>query len=213
MSLRRIRQLAGLNESITDDPALNSEIERRLDALPSDIRTPVLDALDVLYNAGHPLTLQDWAETIRQINGDPDMPMKDVLKTTVTQFPICVSKTAPGTYEWKVVQSSDSEDIDPQTAMALHSHVGITQAALQVMRHLGSFTVDELKAALSRAIHAPPQVVDEFVNHLMTTFGSMLDQQGNRYTLKIDPIQTRDMTMQNLRNLANRPGQPPDTNY
>ena len=77
MSLRRIRKLAGLNESITDDPTLNSEIERRLDALPSNMRTPVLDALDVLHSAGHPITLQDWAAKVREINGDPDMPMKD----------------------------------------------------------------------------------------------------------------------------------------
>ena len=209
MSLHHLRRLAGLPtllESIADTPELNLEIERRLDSLPENIRTSVLDALEALKDATGPLTTQEWAERVRTVHGDPNMKMGEVLKAAVTQFPFVVSRTAPKTYEWRVVASSSEELVDPDTQEAIGSQVELTQDAFDIMREMGSFSAHDLERRLNAETGLPMMVVRAFVEHLLTNFESMLTRDGETYTVKEEPPATRDGTMRLLRDLTARRG-------
>jgi hypothetical protein len=198
MSLRRLRLLAGLNESIADTSETNAEIESRLDQLPSEMRTHVLDALDVLKSAGKPVTLSDWADTIRSINGDGEMPMGEVLKAAVQQFPMVVAKVAAKTYQWITEKPTAATTVSDQ----IRSNVGLTSQAFAIMRAMGSFTEQELKNRLSASGNVPAQVVDGFVDHLMQNFSSMLVKNGDRYSVKDEQPADRDTTMQSFRDIV-----------
>jgi len=206
MSIRRLKKLSGLNESVADDPHTNSEIERRLDELPSEMRTSVLDALDVLKSAGHTgLTVSQWAERIRQINGDSEMPLADVLKTTVKHFPIVVKKLASKTYAWEVVKSADDEDFDPEMMSAVGSQVELTHMALAFMKSKPEgFTVYDLKTNFENN-GVPHEIVDSFVDHLINHFHGMLVKQGDRYKMKPEASPTRGETMQSFRDMVVNP--------
>lgn len=213
MSFYRLRQLAGLTESIADDPVINQEIERRLDSLPDATRGPALDALELLKDAGpNGLLLQVWADKIRELHDLDTMGM--LLKTVVQTFPNVVSKVARGHYVWTIARSSDDEVIDADQQAALGSQVALTSRAFAHMRrHPGPFTADWLAGALSNGLEPVPLAVARpFVDHLLTQFASMLLRHqgpgGDTYTLKPETPQTRDATMAQFRDLAAKPPTP-----
>lgn len=195
-----------LRETITDDAALNAEIERRLALLPADQRTPVLDALEVLMMAGQPITVADWAQRLRNINQDPDMEVGNTLKAAARGFPTVISRTAPGTYQWRVVRSADDEVIDPELSAQLGGQVSMINGIMDIMRGLGTWTLPELAAGISTRLGLPPAQGRAIADHVISTFGSMLDRQAGGYRLRDEAPADRDTNMRLLRGLAQRPG-------
>jgi hypothetical protein len=200
MSRRRLRKLAGINESIADTPETNRQIVGVLDQLSAELRTPVLDALECLKDAGSSgLTLVAWAAQIRSMHGE-DMPMGEVLKTAARQFPFVVKKVAPKTYAWE-----DQSDI---AAAQLGSQVDLTSKAFALMRSMQNFTERDLAQRLSAAGHLPPEHVAAFVDHLIQNFTGMLIKTGNTYALKAEKPVTNADTMQSFRDIVQGPPKP-----
>ena len=211
MSFHRLRKLAGLVESIADEPDTNLEIERRLDSLPSATRGPALDALELLKDAGpNGLLLQAWADKIRELHDLDTVGM--LLKTVVTTFPNVVSKLARSHYVWKIVHASDDEVIDADLQAMMGRQVDLTSRAFSHMRRRQgqSFTPDWLAKALSSSLDGLPLTVTRpFVDHLLHQFAGMLIHQtspaGDTYRLKPETPHTRDATMAQLRDLGHPP--------
>jgi hypothetical protein len=204
MSIHRLRKLAGLNESIGDTPEINAEIERRLLLIASDLRTPVLDALEIIKDAGKPISLSDWATKVREMYSDNDMPMAEILKTAVKEFPIVISKVAPKIYQWQIVRTYHDEPIDDETTSSMGDQINLTQDALNIMKKFGSFTIDELKRRLSAEVHLPPMVISAFVEHLLQNFSGMLIKSGDRYSIKTETPLSRTDTMQQFRDIVTK---------
>ena len=202
MDLNRLKTLAGLLESVADSPEINAQIEKRLDLLPSHMKTPVLDALEVLKNEGGPISVADWAQKVREIHSDEDMPMAEVLKTATREFSMCVHRTAPKTFEWKV--GVEDDEMDPSVQYQVGQQVELTNDALDIMREMGSFTKDQLAKRLMAETGLPQMVVDGFVEHLITSFGTQLDQHGDVYKFKDEEPQTRDKSMNMFKDLVRK---------
>jgi hypothetical protein len=197
MSRRRLRRLAGLNESIAGTPESNQQIESVLDQLPAELRTPVLDALECLRDAGPSgLTLINWAAQIRSMHGD-DMPMSDVLKTTATRFPFVVKRIAPKTYAW--------EDQSEVAAAHLGAQVDLTSEVFALMRSMHRFTARDLAQRLSANRRLSPEQAAGFVDHVLHNFAGMLVKTGDTYSLKAEKPVSNAETMQSFRDIVRRP--------
>jgi hypothetical protein len=203
MSLRRLRKLAGLMETVADEPEVNAEIERRLNSVPREMRTLILDALEVLKDAGpQGLAPIDWAKQVRNIHGDTSIQMKPILSLIVKEFPNVVVKLQPKVYAWRVLKASRGVDnFDERTTEALHQQVELTSIVLDLMRRMDSFTAKSLATVISGNSRIQPDVALRLVNHYLETFSSMLIKNGDRYKMKPEE-QTNAMDL--LRSLATK---------
>lgn len=212
ISFRRLRKLAGLKESITDDVGLNSEIDRRLTALPKEIQMPVLDALDVLQAAGAKgLTLSNWADTIRRMYGNSEMSMGEILKTAVSSFPNVVKKLAPKHYAWHVMSANQTSD-DPLNDVhgdmfSAHTDaiIRLKERAFALIRSNGGrFTAQELKDRLGPRNLGKP-FIDNFVANFIESFRGSMTKDGDTYTMQLEPPESREHTMQHFRDIVAKP--------
>jgi hypothetical protein len=208
MRLWRLRKLAGLTETIADDPHTNYEIERRLQSYPAEMRIALLDALEIVKDAPNGLSAGEWAERIRRVHGEDEMPLGEVLSAIKRDFDFVVRKNLSGRWSW-VRSDAPEADMDPMVRQALEGQVGLTHAAMEAMRAMGSFTEASLSAELSRRTHIPVHITRLFVQHLMQQFRSMIQPDGRgAFHLVPEPETNRDDTMSFLRSLADRKDRP-----
>lgn len=198
---------APLTETITDDAALNAEIERRLDTLPRDQRVMVLDALEVLQAAAAGISVQDWAQRLAELNQDSRLEMGEVLKTTARIFPDLVQRVSPKTYRWHVVRSGSDEIHEPELQARIGQQVEMVSKILQIMRRLGEWTPDQLARHIERVFHLAPSTAHALADHAVRTFGSMLELRDGVYRLRDEARADRQSTMDLFRRLAQRDGQ------
>lgn len=209
MSFRRLRRLAGLRESIADDPHTNAEIERQLAGYPKDQQTIMLDALDVLKMAGPDgLRPVEWANKVRAVHGDEDLVLGDTLKAVAAMT--VVQRLPSGAYAWLTAPAPIPDDelaSDPHRNL-IQTQIGMSDMVLDLMKSLPSFTQHELAALIAVRTRAAPEVAYQFAEHFMTTFRHMLEPAPGgmgKMRVKRDDATTRDSNMSLFRDLASRP--------
>jgi hypothetical protein len=206
MDLRRLRQLSGMKrplfESVTPDPALNADIERRLVTFPGEMQTQILDALEALQT-GNELSASEWMRAVRQLH--PDADVGKVLTTVVREFDCCVKKLGDKRYGFVASRAVDDgiENMDPATKSAISMQVGLTYDALEAMGEKDSFTRDDLHTFLTGHGLRGSQV-EMFADHLLNHFGAE-SLGGDRFRIPQDEPVTKDDTMDFLRGIANDP--------
>lgn len=214
MDLNRLRRLAGftISESVSNDPALNAEIEnrlkrvRRLGWLMRDniTETAILDALDVLHRAGEAgVSVSEWAEGVKALH--PDMSMKALLSLTVKEFDCCVSRIGDKRYAFVEKRASEDgiDDVDPQTRSMVSMQVGFVYDALEAMGEKGQFTKGDLIDYLGARGMSGPQAT-MYADHLLTNFGA--EKIGHDlYRMPQDEPTSNAKTMDFLRSIANDP--------
>ena len=209
ISIRRLQRLAGLNETIADEPETNAQIEELLDNFPSHLRGIALDALDILKIAGDEgISVSEWADSIRQIHGDSDVKLNQLLKMVVTSFPFCVKKIAPKEYVWQLPGSNDDlndpDQTDPTNTSMMNDMIGLTHATLNFIKTMGIFTADALAEALAASENIGRNHADAFVQQFLDHFSGMLIKDGKRYRMKQESLNTREKTMDMFRDLVSK---------
>lgn len=198
MDLRRLQQLAGLTETITNDSQLNSRIEAALDTVAPDDRPAILDALEILYSGAEPITARTWADQVKALHPESDPAV--ILTQTRRLFPWLAARTADNQYQWHVVN-----ELDP-AYRAMHSQITLTDTAKHIMKTLGTFTLQQLTDQISSELNVPPHSIVGWVMHLLQSLPGKITQQGNTYTYHTAPAPTRSANMDLLRRLAGNPG-------
>ena len=193
-----------LSETITDDAALNAEIERRLDTLPRDQRVMVLDALEVLQASAAGISVQDWAQRLVDLNQDSSLKAGEVLKTAARVFPDLVQRVAPKTYRWHVIRSSSDEIREPELQAQIGQQVEMVSNILRIMRRLGQWTTAHLAQSIAQEFHLAPSTAHALADHAIHTFGSMLELRDGVYRLRDEAQADRQSTMDLFRKLAQR---------
>ena len=227
MSLNRLRRLAGLNESFTDDPKLNADIERNLALLPTGSQPIVMDVLETIYNAGqNGISVDDVVEQVKQLNIHEPTGEYGELKAGVTAIVrhLLTSKRSifsnkerggfgdfieqrNGKFFWKSTRNDMDLDteVDPQTRAAVGSQVELTSKALEAMRMLtrtsGLFTERDLARYLVNHVNVPKEMAINFANHVIGQFRSMLTKVDGGYALHDETPTTRDDSMKLFRDL------------
>ena len=198
------------NESISDKQAINFQIENILKKYKPAEQTRILDALEALQQAGkNGLSPADWAAKVKELHPDNDFKMSDLLSNTVKNFQCCVKRLGPGIYAW---DDSDRgiEDVSPETRDALSSQIRLSNLVLQVMTHMGEFTLPDVAQTISQRTGMPLNMASEYAKHIIDQFrGSKISDLGNgEYKVNVEPKNTADDQIANLKRLA---GLGPDT--
>ena len=113
MSNRRLRKLAGLNEFITDDPAVNAEIERRIGAENSALW---LDALEVVKDSGkNGISPAGVATRVRAIHHglSPDT-MRNLIADLTDKFDNVVRTDHRGWLYWRAPEPNIEDAVAPE---------------------------------------------------------------------------------------------------
>lgn len=209
MSIRRIRKLAGLNETITSDPAVNAEIERRLhsDNKFAQDSNLWLDMLEIIQEVGrNGISPAGLSTRMKEIHGRATTVLRQMIPQLATKFDNVVRTDHRGWLFWKEPESDIESEVDPMTRQAIGAQVDLTYEALDLMRSMtrdrGSFTQDELVASLSRVAGVPRAIAAAFAEHIIAQFRSMLIQNvAGHYIMKPEPVTNRGDSMQFFRDL------------
>jgi hypothetical protein len=196
MDISRILHLAGLTESYSDDPAQSQEIERRLTTLQvdSEMRTAVLDALDIVVNSAG-ISTNEWAASLRKMH--PRLATGDAVKEALS--------LAAKTYKDMIAKDKADQLWKPRKSeheMMMTSRIELTHKAVQLVRQMNDFTPRQLVEELVSQTHNPRPYMEQFVEMFLEHFGKMLTTNPNgTLSLKRDDV-TRDGTMQSFRNIV-----------
>ncbi len=216
MSNRRLRKLAGLTESISEDPAINRKIVAVTDRHSPEEQTKILDALEGVKDAGTKgISASDWATHVRNLHPDPDFKVGAFLTNVVKEFAFVIKRLAPKLYGWVETAPNDDDDIDPAMKHAVRSQVDLTYDILETMREMGEFTKTDLIARVGQSMpQVPRQQAAQFVDHLLGQFAASLQKIGpDRYRMKPEKPNTTGDSMNRFRDIANRYGAAPDDDY
>ncbi len=216
MSINRIRKLAGLKESITNDPEINAEIERRLASPPSELgfQPPAhvwLDLLEIIQDGGRDgVSLNQIMDKMRKMNADDpgtlgiiDYAINSMLKYLPKMFDNVVRVDNKGIFRWKTDEDRTYDETDPEIRNALASQVELTSITQDIMRRLtaehGSFSEAELAENLKTRIGP---MATFYANHIIGQFRSMLlTVSPGRYAMMNEAPRTRDDSMDLFRDL------------
>jgi hypothetical protein len=161
-----IKDQPTINESISNNPNINAQIEKVLDGFSHIDQTHILDALEILQDAGQiGLSPTQWSESMKKLYPENDFSVIEILKTTVKQFPFCVKRTGDKNYIW-------SDTISPETKDAVSKQVKMTYAGLDLMKQLGTFTIADLATKLATRFQMPTELANKFADHLVHSTGS-----------------------------------------
>lgn len=197
-----------LSETVADRPSTNIRIERLLQQHDRAAQTRILDALEAVKHAGpEGLSVQAWADAVRQLHPEENYSLKDLLKTVAREFGCCVRRVAEKTYGWDE-SDRDIADVSPEVRAAVGSQIALTHAAMAAMRQMGEFSRDELAARLARATGMPPEQAALYAEHVIGQFvGGTLERIGpDRYRVVAEPRPTTDDHIANLKDIARRAG-------
>lgn len=203
-----------VNESISDKPSVNAEIEKLLRGLDPSEQTRTLDALEALKNAGDAgLSPTEWADKVRMLHPDGDFSMKDLLKSVVTKFKCCVQRAGDKLYVWND-DERDLGDVPPEVAGAIRGQVQLASTSMEIMRRLGEFTLPQLATEIHTRTGLPLSAASEFADHLINQFhGGMVTPIGDgKFKVNVEPKKTADDHMDDLRNILKNAGLNPGDN-
>jgi len=162
-------------ETITDDPHINRTIEHGLKKIPEELRVPVLDALEIIYMNQEPITVQDWADRLADLHQNLDL--GSTLKTTVTEFPWLITRTAPRTYQWQ-----ENLDKKPENRSDHAGAIDLARTVLAGMKTLKTFTLDELAAWVKQQTGIPLQQITPYISHVISAFPDKIQKTQGGYT-------------------------------
>ena len=197
-----------IEESISDKPSVNAEIEKVLKTVEPADQTRMLDALDALKNAGdNGLSPTEWAAKVKELHTENDFSMKDLLKSVVTKFKCCVQRAGDKLYVWND-EDKGLGDVDPEVANAVRGQVQLTSTSMQLMRDMGEFTIPQLASQIHDRTGLPLSAATEFADHLVQQFhGGMITPIGDgKFKVNDEPKKTTDDHMDDLRNMLKNAG-------
>lgn len=197
-----------LNESISDNPSINAQIEKLLGKHDAEQQTRILDALDALKMAGPSgLSPVAWATKVNELHPDGGFSMQDLLKTVVSQFKCCVKRIGDKLYAWDDSES-EMDGVPPEMAAAVKGQVKLASESLKIMKELGEFTIPQLATSISERTGLPLSDASAFADHLVQQFhGGMITPVGDgKFKVNIEKKKTSDDHIAGLKDLLKNAG-------
>lgn len=193
-----------LRESISDKPGTNAQIEKILQKHAPAEQTRILDALEALQQAGPDgLSPMGWATKVKELHPEGDFSMPDLLKGVVKEFGCCVRRAGEKQYVWDDADRG-IDDVAPEVRDAVSTQVKLSKVAMELMDKLGEFTANDVATKLNQRTGMPVDHALNYAQHMIDQFiGTKIsDLGGGRYKVNVEPKNTADSQIDNLKRLA-----------
>lgn len=188
-----MRNFINMVESISQNPDVNANIDQRLEILPKDLQSIVLDALDqIMISGDEGLSGGHLLGLLRKLNPDiDDAGCKAVLKEIVNNFKFCVSLVG-NQFTWKEKEAVEhDDDIDPALHAMASQQIAITSSILDEMNRRGEFTEEEILPIIMGHGMSLDMARMFFDHTISTMVGKTLRSENGKYRL----IKTEPKTM------------------
>ena len=201
-----------LTESIADKQSVNFQIERILRAHEPAMQTKLLDALELVKDAGTTgVAVADWAAKIKQLYPDEDFSVGELLKTAVKEFGCCVKRLGDKRYGW-TEDDNTPVTADPATRAAMGGQIQIAKITMDAMKELGEFTAEELGVSVAGKTGMPTAVAIQYAQSVIDQFtGDTLSKVGNRYKIRAMKSKSSTDHVTDLKDIIRRAGLGPKT--
>jgi hypothetical protein len=170
--------------TISEDPALNTEIESRLLNFEPTMRTILLDALEVLKNAGEAgYNQEDWHTALQEM--DPTTSERDIvfaINASIRSFDCCVrSLSVRPVYVWYEslagVAVEDDGSMSNEEKNAIGTQVALAHRLMSIAQKLKTFTRNQLAAAGQQA-GLSRMMIDAYIDHFIQQFAGTVFKQN-----------------------------------
>lgn len=190
----RMRKFMKIVETITNDMALNSQIEDALAPLPSGDRTKVLDGMEIVHGARGGINISGWAQQMREMwPGESTDELKRIWKLMTGHFPNLIHRGNDGYYSFStmpdtpVAPTPDLDTTSPLAQMAKHQ-IEATATIQGIMRELGTFTPDMVEERYSANYGSHPEMAHALVQHVIDQSAASVKPNGNGSYSWHDPV-------------------------
>jgi hypothetical protein len=201
-----------LIESIADKQSVNFQIERILRGHEPAMQTKLLDALELVKDAGTSgVAVGEWAAKIKQLYPDEDFSIVDLLKTAVREFGCCIKRLGDKRYGWSEEDDTALVTADPATRAAMSGQMQLAKITMDTMKELSEFTAEELGTAVADKTGMPAAVAIQYAQSVVDQFtGDTLSKVGNRYKIRSVKTKTASDHVTDLKDIMRRAGLSPD---
>ena len=174
-------QYEHLEESVSDDPAINQLIDQNLAHLDVPEQSKYLDALEALQNAGRTgMTGQQWMAAYRAVRGTNEDDT-DVVKTCARLFMGTTIEKVGLNYVWNidgVSYQDDAETPDPLSA-AVGGHVDLTYELLAYCRTMETVNIRSLSRIVSNRTRMDPTSAQQIALNFLDAHRGMFTSIGD----------------------------------
>lgn len=175
-----MRKIIKLVESITNDFAVNAEIEQGLKQFAHGNQTMIRDGLEVIYNAGaEGISVSDWmSHMLTMYPGEKDN-LKDMFRLMVNGFPQFIKHTGEK-YVFHAMTAQADAPVDDQSPLgrAAADQIRLTGRILEICKQLGRFTAHDVLNAIAAVTAYSPAILRELVDHVLNSNSGVIKLEG-----------------------------------
>lgn len=184
LPLKESVQYEHLEESVSDDPAINLIIDQQIAGLTTDEQTKYLDALEVLKNAPNGLAWLAWVAAYRAVRDSvkdqpPEADAEEIVKKCARMFfGLCIKKTGL-VYSW---DDETAAYADEQTrATAIGGQVDLTNELMAHCRAMtdGTVNIRSLSRIVSNRTRMDPTSAQHVALNFLDAHRGMFTPIGN----------------------------------
>ena len=178
--IRKIKKLAGLNETITSNTDTNEYIESLIQSLPANEHKYILDMLEIVYLAKQ----LSFKEVVRQLKAIyTDSTDIEIIKKIIKEWPpICSTFIKRTNLDQGSNQIWHWNDPTEQLKGMLSSSIDMLYLAIEILKQHGPISLENWAERVSQA--APgidKNLIREYINTVVQRYGD-IEYQNNMYS-------------------------------
>lgn len=185
-----MRKIIKLVESITDDFAVNAEIEQGMSQFAHGNQIMIRDGLEVIYNAGaEGISVSDWmSHMLTMYPGQKDN-CQDMFRLMVKGFPQFIKHTGDK-YVFHAMTAQAETPVDDQSfeGRAAADQIRLVGRILEICKQLGRFTAHDVLNAIAAVTAYSPAMLRAVVDHVLESNSGVIKPEGQGYYRFAEPV-------------------------
>jgi hypothetical protein len=172
-----MRKFMKIVESVTNDMALNNEIEAKLATIAEGDRTMVLDGLEVIMNHGS-INVGSWIDAMAKMwPSATATDLRRIFETITSEFPHFVTTRGDGQYSWNEARHTEADvDMSGPEAQAASMQIEFVSLIHDIMKELEAFMPGEVVADFVSRTGMGQGMAEQLVQHVIDSSSAMVKQ-------------------------------------
>jgi hypothetical protein len=185
-----MRKFMKIVESITDDMALNNEIEAKLSTHDEGDRTLILDGLEVVMSARQ-INVSEWVRRMKQMWPETtNDTLKRIFKIMIADYPNLVTRSGDGQYSWGGARHTNSDiEMDSPMAQMAKAQIEYTSMIIDLMQQSGTFTPQDITMQFAGQANLEVDMAAALVDHTISNSSANVKSIGDGCFRWVNPEQ------------------------